>query len=395
MTMRELTCSGLDGTDPLTMLASYGVLSLGSRAGLIRAMGWRPSPRWHAAFLVRGSRGDLIDALLEAIAGRDTDEARRALDALSARMEETRHELDQAQATLLKATDPTHVRKIKTKIKSLRATTSELKAASREAEITWEAHAKAGVSLRHAVTTRALHLDDVGSRGLSRADFVSLAREPGAMPYLHGLACDADLAVKKKSVIARTHLSFANGGSGKMLIKDFAAVAKFTSRTRIEDALFGDGTLRDPITGLGWDPSSQRSYALQFADPQDDVHCQTMHHALGFIGLACFPVVPYGVDRATVGVHTQRREVRQASEADEEDEGNRRDTSRPIDYLTWPLWLSLISPDVVRALLARRELTQSPPPLAAYRASGIAAVFRSRRFSLSKRSYFAPPEVVL
>ena len=159
--------------------------------------------------------------------------------------------------------------------------------------------------------------------------------------------------------------------------------------------MFGAGRNRDTITGLGWDPESQRSYALQFSDPQNDVQSQTVHHALAFFGLSCLPVLPASRDRVTIGVH----KVEHGSEALGAATGSEEDTDEAprdnsVECLTWPLWEALLDFDTIRSLLSWRELQEVEPSVSQCRAMGIIAVMRSRRFALNKRSYLSPARPV-
>jgi hypothetical protein len=327
-----------------------------------------------------------VDAVLESLAGTKAAEAR-------ARFEHAELELRQARDTPSASAETAVARPApdKARVKALKEDCGRL-------EAIWRNEAKAGIAERHPVTTGLLHLDNVAKGGLDRKRFVELAQASDRAPYLPGLAADVDLESGKKTIIARTHLSFSNGGSNKMLLKDFAALAALATASRVEDGVFGEGTILDGITGLGWDPASQRSYALQFSDPQDEVRCHAVHHALAFLGLAMFPVLPAGRDRSTLGVYAFP-DVGGAAQSDDEteaeDETGNSETSkgrtgRPVEYLTWPIWETALRLDDVRSLFCRRELAERSPPADRCRTIGITTIFRSRRFALNKRSYFAP-----
>jgi len=395
MTPRVIVCDGLDGGDPLTMLASLGLLVIGERAGCIDRMWWKWDGAWRAVYRSSFNEEVLVDAVIHFLVGRDASVARAELESSDKALADLENQLLVARAAVNAAASRGARLQAKTPYDALVARQKELRARRSERAACVEELASRGVAERHAVTGLAQHLDDATKGGLSRAQLRSLARDATAAPYLSGLACDLNLP-GKKPVIARTHLSFANNNSGKQLLKDFAALARLATEMRVRDALFGAGLVRDAITGLGWDPASQRSYALQFRNPQNEVTCQAMHHALAFVGLACLTVVPLGEERATLGVvqFGVEADAEDPDGGDEEGQAKRRRPKRGAEYLTWPIWSEPLSPDAVRSLLAWRELSEVRPSTDVCRAFGLEAVIRSRRFALNKRSYLSPSRPV-
>jgi hypothetical protein len=392
MTDERISCPGLDGSNPLTLLAALGLFGLGARRGLVERMGWEWRGSWTPFYEVAAmrTRDDLVAEVLAELAGAEVEGARRALDSRLAEKEALDVSLRDLEEQARHHPKGAALRAAKQQIADMKARSRDLKSvvASEGARI--DALARESIERKHPVTRLALHLDDETKGGLSRSDFVKLAADPAAAPYLAGLACDGVLPIRAKSVIARTHLSFANNNSGKMLIKDFAALARLASRAGVEDALFGDGSIREAITGLGWDPETQRSYALQFSDPgKAEASCQVVRNALAFMGLEFFTVVPTGSDRATVGFHELQAAL--ASETRAEDDGEPEQSSgrRAAEFLTWPIWEGTLGIDEVKSLIVRSELAATVPDARACRSMGIAAVLRSRRVSFDKRSYFA------
>lgn len=395
MTFRMIVCDGLDGGDPLTMLASLGFLVIGDRAECIDRMWWQWDGAWRPAYRSSCDEEALVDAVLDFMVGREAAAARAELESIETALADLEGQLRIAKAAVDAAASGVARREEKTAYDALVARQKELKMQSAKMAECVEQLASRGVAERHPVTGLAQHLDDSTKGGLSRAQLRSLATGSTPAPYLSGLACDLDTP-GKKPVIARTHLSFANNNSGKQLLKDFAALARLATEGRVCDALFGAGLVRDAITGLGWDPASQRAYALQFRNPQDEVTCQAMHHALAFIGLACLTVVPLGADRATLGVGqiSVETDAEEPGGGDEEEQVSRRRPKRGAEYLTWPIWSEPLSPDAVRSLLAWRVLSEVSPSTEVCRAFGLEAVIRSRRFALNKRSYLSPARPV-
>lgn len=359
----EITCPALDGADPLTMLAALGLFTLGAGSGTLARMRWEWAGSWRPVFDAATDRDGLVALVVDSFLGSEVAELRQ------------RAESESPNGNL-----PAPVRTL----------------------------CERAVEARHPLVTRALHLDDVSKSGLSRSDFRELASVPAAAPYLHGVACDRELEGKKKTTIARTALSFANNNSGKQLLKDFKALAGMATARRADNALFGETPLHEPITGLGWDPASQRSYALQFSNPEKTVSCQPVQHALAFIGLACFPVLPVASGRSTSGVYSfpvSGRTGNATAESSVDDSGEQTAEhggagenpagAREAEHLVWPLWSPPLSLDVVLALLALPDLASNAPKGAALKARGVSTVYRSRRIVMNKRSYLAPASPVI
>lgn len=401
MTGQCISCQGLDGSNPLTMLAALGLFAIGSRRGLVSGMGWEWQGGWRPFFITGadGTREAIVAAIIDELVGAEAGDARTSCDSIAREQSDLGGRLKTAKEQAARLPKGKELKEAKQSIATLEQNLKDLKGRFAVASSQMEALADAGVARRHPVTRHAQHLDDDTKGGLSREDFLMLIKAPAAAAYLPGLACDGMLPYRTKRVIARTHLSFANNNGGKMLLKDFAALARLASVERVDDALFWPGKLKDEITGLGWDPGSHRSYALQFSDPgKATASCQSVHNALAFVGLEFFPVIPTGSDyRATVGFHEIRamRETVAAIEPNEGGDEEREDVAdadaivsmRVAEFLTWPIWDGLLGYDEVKSLIARPELAVPTPDPTACRSIGITAVLRSRRVAIDKRSY--------
>ena len=397
MNTSVLLCNGLRGNDPLGALASFGLITLAERADLQPRLAFRADAGWRAELTISGAQTELVAAVVEALVGSEAAAAREHAEA-------QRRELmllqTEQEALKVAAPESATARKARSaRLKELQALIGARKRDANTAQNDAEQLTKAGVAARHPVTTCALHLDDVTKGGLSREALVALALAPDAAPYLHGLA-SAVYPRGKKTLLARSAFSFSNNNSGKQLLKDFAALASLVTPARVEDALFGDANLLDPVTGLGWDPGSQKSYALQFGDPGKGVtRCNATHHALAFYGLAMFPVVPLAVDRLTLGIYAlpaDRPAIQDevGDEGDGEEEPSPARSRRGPEQFTWPLWEQPLPAAVIQALLVCAEFAKPQPDVSRCRAMGVSAVMRSRRFSLNKRSYLAPARPV-
>jgi len=392
--MNAFICTGLDGTNPLHVLATMGAFCTLHHAGFAPRLSWTKRTQWHPVLHVDADEPTMIGTLVAVFVDSATAGQRSVSDQalhearLAAQTEQcakVEYEafadpktLDKASKALRKAA--------KERFETTKQHAKALKAAAERLQSTVDVTAGEILRTNHPIVAKAQHMADVTSNGLTAASLRDVI-QAGQQPYLCGLAADLERTENKKTTIARSHLSFSNNNSGKELFKDFVGVAKFANPERLRDAIFGPGEIIDPITGLGWDPASQRSYALQFTDPQKQVECQTMLHALAFLGVEAFPVVPHRRDRATVGVAYRGGSDDAPDEEDAETESEAPKAKRQ-EFLSWPLWNPPLSHPVVLSLLAQEQAEQH------HAARGICAVVRARRFSLNKRSYFAPGHVV-
>lgn len=384
----ELVCTGLDGTDPVTVLAALGLLGLLEQREPDVCLAWRQADGWRPVLNTRSTEDQVVEYIVEAMVGNEGACLRMQVDQADQRIGQLEQEIDALQQTVDATAAKSEKRAFRARLVELKSALAACRAERKRLEqATTEACTK-GVLVRHPIVGEAKHLDNVEAGGLTAAGFRRVWQEHRTW-YLPGLACDVDLVSKQKTIIARTAFSFANNNSGKQLLKDFAALAALVTQARAREAVFGPGREEYPITGLGWDPASQRSYALQARDPQKDVRCRPVHHALAFMGLGFLPVVPLGRDRATVGVCAWSSSEAHAKEEEEEGEAQ-EGSGRLTEYWSWPLWTVPLVPPLVRSVLAIPYIHQPDPPVHMLRAMGIQEVRRSRRFAANKRSYFSP-----
>ncbi len=174
-------------------------------------------------------------------------------------------------------------------------------------------------------------------------------------------ACGCDAITDDKGMIAPTSISFSNGASGQLLIKDFRNAALLCKPEKIIASLSGNPA-NERITSLNWDPRDQRAAALRWQDPASEPSwVDPAANALAFIGMTYLTAVPSS-DIKTTGWKYER----------------------PRGFV-WPLWQHALVSDEVAMLLAH---TLSPEKAVQ---TGIEEV----RFSMAinpdgKRNYFAP-----
>jgi len=129
-------------------------------------------------------------------------------------------------------------------------------------------------------------------------------------------------------------------------------------RGAFEEALFGPWRYEDPSHSLGWDPTTERMYALRHRAPTSEPP-RSVRAAVWF-AVESLPLFPTAVSHRrlrTTGF--QRRE------------GDAR--------LVWPIWTEPIAPDTLKSLLATSGLSRDGQHCEALGRRGVAAVFESIR----------------
>jgi hypothetical protein len=188
--------------------------------------------------------------------------------------------------------------------------------------------------------------------------------------------CTTTRDSKKQQVIQDTDLRTMSGAGHQ----DFLAVARNivnnTTPDRLEKALFHPWQYDDPIEKqtMRWDPIDDIRYALRWRDPSGDPARKKRGTVLGanrlaIEGLPLLPTMPVGSALRTTGFTGQ----------------GSRDT-----FWTWPIWQALLSLDVVRSLLALRELQLHEPPRSMLARMGVIEIYRSQRVTVDKHRNFTP-----
>jgi hypothetical protein len=192
--------------------------------------------------------------------------------------------------------------------------------------------------------------------------------------FLSSFACDLALDGKKNLKPSAFHMT---SGQQRFLekVRELAAslepkdvVSKKRGKAKapaeaMREALFGPWQYEDEFHAFGWDPNAERLHALQSKSPTSE----SPRSVRGAVWLAveALPLFPCCVADGALQTRAFSRH-----------EGK--------TYFTWPLWRQPLSLDVVRSLVALKELTLPEPKLDDLRARGIFAVFRARRAGLQK-----------
>ena len=141
-----------------------------------------------------------------------------------------------------------------------------------------------------------------------------------------------------------------------------------TDDEHLRRSLFERWDYSDDKLGLRWDPEEDRRYALRWSNPSGDT-VKTMRGAnrLAVEALPLLPTAPRNGRLDTTGFC-------------------RRDGAV---VLTWPIWTTALSVDVVRSLLALSELQKAVPGRQRLLAMGIVEVYRSQRITVGKYRNFS------
>ena len=170
-------------------------------------------------------------------------------------------------------------------------------------------------------------------------DYVAAYRNPrpdntAGAPSLTvaALAAGANSLIRnpgKASEVAVSSLSFSNGNSGQLLLKDFRNAARKCTEEIVRGTLAGAPRLDASTTSLNWDPRDQRAAAYRWRDPAEEKSMvDPCINALAFIGMTMFSAVP-------------NRGLRTIAW---------RYGSRPHG-LVWPLWTRRLSIDTAQTMI--------------------------------------------
>lgn len=187
-----------------------------------------------------------------------------------------------------------------------------------------------------------------------------------------GMATDSMPPDPKENSVEISSWSFANGGSGKNLLKDIRTLLSAAEPDRINRAVNGeyDAKSDESLPTVRWDPAEYRPYGYRAINPTDATPPATprLLQLFAFLALSNLPVFTEQATACTTGVVDNQRD---------------HNTKEEGGYaFRWPIWTTpLINSEITIILSAI-----SP--------AGITAYYASRRFSADKSTYFAPSVAV-
>lgn len=380
--MTEIICTGLDGTNPLHVLAALGILRLQTHRNPSTTMAWVEESGWNPVFNQNSlelSALSFYEALaldLSALAetGSVDPSIKRRVADLKANLKklgdskkrelqrlnlETRNVMEKAQAKeMVKIAGQEHDQIIKQEKEQLDNAQETLNDCLGEGI----AHLGDIIGVPPSLFRRkALSSVSAWLKGsLDGGDLPSML----VAESLSAQGCDACLDEGDR--VSPTPFSFGNGSSGQCLLKDFLGCAAVVSEETMRQSLHGKSIGRADVTGLNWDPCDQRNYALQWKDPSKGKEIDPCVHALAFVGMTQLSAAPIPGRLTAVAWSCD-------------------------DGFRWPLWDAPIGLEAVRSVFSSQEIQSSTIKRAELQQRGIVARFFSQRINpTGKRNFFAP-----
>ena len=166
-----------------------------------------------------------------------------------------------------------------------------------------------------------------------------------------------------------THLRMVRSGdsTGQGLLAYGKRILEKTTAQELQDCAASVWQHQDEQCALRWDPTEDKSYALQWRDPSK-VGANSVRggNCLALLAMTMYPTIPVKGEAATVGFGL--REPKQLS-------------------FTWPIWDAPLISDIVRSLLSLPLLQRPQPDRLQLEHRGIVAAYRCNRVMTSK--YYA------
>jgi len=189
--------------------------------------------------------------------------------------------------------------------------------------------------------------------------------------FAAAFGCDA---ISEDNVIQDTAFRTMSGAGHQHFLKSMRELVQVTDPEHLAKALFHPWAYDDGRPSLRWDPEDDRRYALRWSDPSGDpIRTVRGANRLAIEGLPLFPTAPAGSVLQTTGFRS----------------GGSLGT-----FFTWPIWSSPITVDIVRTVLAMKELQQDRPDRRKLLAYGIVEVYRCQRLTVGKYRNFGPAYAV-
>jgi len=189
--------------------------------------------------------------------------------------------------------------------------------------------------------------------------------------FVAAFGCDA---LSEDKVVQDTAFRTMSGAGHQHFLKSMRELVEVTETEHLAKALFRPWIYDDDRPSLRWDPEDDRRYALRWSEPSGDpIRTVRGANRLAIEALPLFPTAPVYSSLETTGFRT----------------GGSRDT-----FFTWPIWGCAIGVDVLRTLLAMKELQQNHPDRRKLLALGVVEVYRCQRLTVGKYRNFGSAESV-
>ena len=185
--------------------------------------------------------------------------------------------------------------------------------------------------------------------------------------FIAAFGCETFQTKDCKS-IQDTALRTMSGAGHQDFLGTMKKLVAVTDEDHLRSALFDTWSYSDLKLGLRWDPEEDRRYALRWGNPSDGGGVRTVRGAnrLAVEALPLLPTAPGERELQTTGFSTRDKQV----------------------SFTWPIWRVAVGIEVVRSLLALRELQRPEPNRMHLGAMGVVEAHRSQRVTVGKYRNF-------
>jgi len=365
----RLELTGLDGSNPLGFLAALGTLAeLSREADLNCRMGWAfVGGVWNPHVLAQGllKASEVVELLatrlcVGAISTAGGEALEQQLDAADAAQMDAKRAVKNAQ-------DEIKSRKLRGKERdaAVLAEVEPLIAERNVRQANWlklleQASPSPELALGKDPAAPADHFQFTARRIVAQT--LTAPAERGTADLIAAFGNEAVFDAKTNRVMP-TPFCFVTGSGHQYFLQTVRDLLCHVDAARLRQALFEPRPHEDGLFSLRWDPVEDRRYSLMWADPTASGNKAKTNWALNLLayrGLQLLPSMPAGRRLATTGF--ARR-------------GGR------LEW-TWPVWTPPLDVDVVRSLLARRDLQDDEPNRRKLAAIGIAEIFRSVRIQV-------------
>jgi len=181
---------------------------------------------------------------------------------------------------------------------------------------------------------------------------------------------------EKTGNIKDTAIRTMNGAGHQHFLGTMRQLVADTEENHIERTLFSEWLYDDPVEKhtLRWDPIDDVRYALRWQNPSGDRQRKMRGCVWGAnrFAIEALPLFPTAITKTNL-----------ETTAFQQKKGHGV-------FFTWPIWTPLINIEVLRSLLALKELQRAAPCRNKFKEIGIVEVFRCQRLTQGKFRNFTP-----
>lgn len=188
-----------------------------------------------------------------------------------------------------------------------------------------------------------------------------------AADFIAAFGCEAIKSMNDPKIIADTALRTMSGSGHQHFLGTMRQLAQDTQSEHLRKALMEPWRYDDPVEKhtMRWDPRDDVRRALRWSEPSGDPGRKVQGsvwgaNRLAIEGMALLPTTPVGNRLETTGF-VRRKDIGM--------------------FWTWPIWECEVSVDVVRSLLAFKELREESPGRRQLDVMGVKEIYRCERIT--------------